>query len=174
MLLLLSSCRMNEKHKESISEKIKSIDSEEVVAPKGNQLFEGSVKLQHLQIVHGYRLKSVLVQSCDDHLGEPNLDDDKRISAISIKENTFEIEFSVVENCCSDFLCEAEIVNESTLNILYHAFGTHCSCACKFEMKYSFTIEHDYLQEINKTPTKITHVQFNGNTDSRVAINRDK
>jgi len=141
-----------------------------IIAPKGNQLFKESVKLRYLQTVNGYVLTSTNLKPCENSGGGiENPDDDKKVTKITLKEDAFSIDFSIVENCCSTFLCEAEIINESTLNIIYHPFGSNCSCNCKFELNYTFTID-DSLEEIGQKRTTIKYIQFNNDLTSRVVF----
>ncbi len=148
-----------------------AMDGFEVLAPKGSQVFSESVKLRYLRY-DGYFLQKVQVSPCEesgDGTQDPN--DDKKIKSISFKDNTFTIEFSVVENCCSEFLCEAELVNTSTLNIVYQAFGRECSCNCKFTLKYTFEI-NDFREQIGEKRTPISHIQFNNDRNSRIAFKK--
>ncbi|WP_420574731.1 hypothetical protein [Kordia sp.] len=159
--------------KSKVQEKVISVDSTitdnvQVIAPKGNQIFEESEKLRFLRIVNGYILKSINVEECEDsdeNLGTPY--PDKIVNEIVFEKNSFTVKFSAVENCCSEFLCEAEIINKSTLNIIYQAFGRHCSCNCKFNLEYTFLIDSS-LEDIGQKRTKITHIQFNNDPTSKV------
>ncbi len=172
LLLFLASC-------ETIIEQEKSINKEKeeeilstLIAPKGSQLFKESAKLQYLQNVNGYILTSTEVKPCENSGGGvENSNHDKKVKEITLTENGFIIDFTIVENCCSEFLCEAEIVDETTLNIIYHPFGNHCSCNCKFEIKYTFTIDNS-LEEIGQQVTEINYVQFNNDTSSRVKFEK--
>ncbi|QHI36624.1 hypothetical protein IMCC3317_19870 [Kordia antarctica] len=139
-----------------------------IIAPKGSQIFDESVKLRYLRTVNGYRLTAIKVDECEDSDDSIEVaNSDKTISEITFKEDSFSITFSAVENCCSAFLCEAEIIDKATLNIIYHPFGRHCSCNCKFEMEYTFTFD-DALEEIGQKRTVIKYVQFNNEPTSRV------
>ncbi|WP_046756897.1 hypothetical protein [Kordia jejudonensis] len=174
LILLLISCEKNNTQKETVKKEVQQEIQSIVISPKGNQLFTESVKLRYLQNVDGYVLTSAAVSSCENSGGGiENPDDDKKITKITNAEDRFLIEFTVVENCCSEFLCEAEIVDETTLNILYHPFGNHCSCECKFEMKYTFTVNTS-LEAIGEKLTEITHVQFNSDTSSKVTFKHKK
>ena len=143
-----------------------TFDKLNVIAPKGSQLLSESVKIRNLGF-DGYTLQKVEVSECEesgDGTQDPN--DDKKIKSISFKDNTFTVEFTVVENCCSAFLCEAELVSKSTLNIIYHAYGRHCTCYCKFMLKYTFE-KNDFLENLGEKKIPITHVQFNSVRSSR-------
>lgn len=143
-----------------------------ITAPKGNQLFKESVKLRYLQGVNGYILTSVKVKPCENSGGGvENPDDDKNLTEITFDKDTFTVDFSIVDNCCSEFLCEAEMIDESTLNIIYHPFGRHCSCYCKFEMQYTFTFD-DSLEEIGQKRTVIKYIQFNNDSTSKVEFKK--
>ncbi|EDP97748.1 hypothetical protein U8527_05340 [Kordia algicida OT-1] len=140
----------------------------EIIAPKGSQVFSESVKLRYLSILHGYILRSINVSECEGTDVDLGIEDqDKSINSLSITKDAFTVQFSVVENCCSAFLCEAEIVEETTLNIIYQPFGRHCSCNCQFDMEYTFQID-DTLEDIGQKLTKIKHIQFNNEPTSKV------
>lgn len=108
---------------------LKSKESEsEVIAPKGNQIFQNSKKLHELKWENGYTLNSIEVLECSDSVNNENIVElDKKIHNIVINEDSFTISFKAVENCCSKFLCEAEM-NDNTLNIIYNVYGSQCSC----------------------------------------------
>lgn len=172
LLLFLVSCETIIKQDKSINKEKEEEILSTLIAPKGSQLFKESAKLQYLQNVNGYILTSTEVKPCENSGGGiENPNDDKKIIKITSNGKMFSIDFSIVENCCSEFLCEAEIVDETTLNIIYHPFGNHCSCNCKFEIKYTFTIDNS-LEEIGEQITTIKHVQFNNDISSRVKFEK--
>ncbi|MFK7750868.1 MAG: hypothetical protein AB8B65_20935 [Kordia sp.] len=149
----------------------KAMEKLPVIAPKGSQVFTESVKLRYLRY-DGYWLKKIEVPDCEesgDGTQDPN--DDKKIKSIKYTDDGFLITFTVVENCCSEFLCEAELVNKSTLNIIYQSFGRECSCNCKFTLSYDFEV-NDLREQIGEKRIPITHIQFNNEPTSKVAFKK--
>lgn len=155
---------------ESNVDKIDSIKQKEsepkVIIPKGTQVFRNSEKLYDLKWGNGYILKSIEASECDNSVdGKDDFAKDKKIQNIIIEENSFTISFKAVENCCSKFLCEAEL-NNNTLNIIYHSFGSHCSCNCVFDISYTFNFNESF-EDINAERTEIENIILNGNLESK-------
>ncbi|WP_298239442.1 hypothetical protein [uncultured Algibacter sp.] len=146
---------------------LKQKESEpKVIAPKGTQIFQNSEKLYDLDWGNGYILKSIEVTECDNSVdGKDDFALDKKVQNIIIKEDSFIISFKVVGNCCSKFLCEAEL-NNNTLNIIYQAFGSHCSCNCIFDMTYKFNFNESF-DRINVERTEIKNIILNGDLESK-------
>lgn len=76
--------------------------------------------------------------------------------------DTLTIEAQVIANCCHNFLGEAEVVGNDTLNLVYTSYGGFCSCACMFSLRYKFdtTFEADYhiLNRVTINGSEITGV----------------
>lgn len=178
LIVSLISCNKKEKQTELLDkttvesninqvDTLKSKESDpEIIAPKGTQIFQNSKKLHELKWENGYLLNSIKVLECDDSAeNENNIRLDKKIQEIIINEDSFTISFKAVENCCSKFLCEAEI-NDNTLNIIYNVYGSQCSCYCLFEMSYTFGF-NVRLEEIEVEKTKIKYIILNGDEKSK-------
>lgn len=174
----LISCNKKEKQTEIIDktstglkvEKIDTLKQKEsemkVIPPKGTQVFRNSEKLYGLKWGNGYILKSIEISECDDSIdSEEDYSKDKSIQSIVINDESFIIKFKAVENCCSKFLCEAEL-NDNTLNIIYNAYGSHCSCNCIFDMSYTFNYNTSF-EEIDAERTKIKNIILNGESESK-------
>ncbi len=172
------SCNKKEKQAENVDKiiiesNVKKVDTlkEEdskikVVPPKGTQIFHNSEKLYGLKWGNGYILKSIEVSECDNSVdGEDDYTKDKEIQNILIDKKSFTISFKALENCCSKFLCEAEL-NKKTLNIIYHSYGSHCSCNCIFDISYTFN-HNESFEDINAERTKIKNVILNGDLESK-------
>ena len=180
-LLLLVSCKKEpsiapikkEANVQAVSAEIDSTtkDSTAIIEnavqrPHGNQIFSNSQKLRTLKYVNGYLLQSISVQECENTLDGLGEDDtyDHKITDIILKDGLFTVNFKVVENCCSHFLCEAEIEN-NTLNILYYPYGRFCSCECIFEMSFTFEIDQDMSDILEKT--EIKYVMLNSYKETK-------
>ena len=94
---------------------------------------------------------------------------DKDIISITQESYSFQINFKAFENCCSQFLCEAEFINSSTLNIVYQAYGKQCFCNCLFELSYNFEFITEF-EGIEAKRNEITSIVFNGDLNSKVEI----
>lgn len=139
-----------------------------IIAPKGNQIFENSEKLYNLKWENGYILKSINISECDNsNTDEGIYKFDKKIDSISFTNDSFTINFKAVENCCSEFLCEAEIINNDTLNIIYNAYGSHCYCNCLFDMSFKFSY-NNRLDDIKVERTNIKSIILNNNLNSKI------
>lgn len=149
----------------STADSLLRIKENAIIAPKGSQLFQNSVRLRGLLYGDGYILDSIIVEPCDEFVDD---DRETKINNISKGKNTFIIDLSAIVNCCSEFLCEAEIkMNSNELNIIYHEFGRHCSCICQFDMKYYFSIS-EHLKEIGNRETPIKYVLINDYQSTRM------
>lgn len=139
-----------------------------IIVPKGNQIFENSEKLYNLKWENGYVLKSINISECDNSNTDEGIYKlDKKIDSITFTKDSFTITFKAVENCCSEFLCEAEIINNDTLNIIYNAYGSHCFCNCLFDMSFKFSY-HNRLDDIKIEKTNIKSIILNNNLNSKI------
>jgi hypothetical protein len=63
-----------------------------------------------------------------------------QILAIYQMKNSLNIELKYWGNCCHSFLCDIEVKNETTVNLIIHGYGaTYCSCDCCYGLTYHFT-----------------------------------
>lgn len=147
-----------------------SSPTQTVIQPKVNQIFENSKRLNNLKWSNGYILKSIEVSDnskCENT--ENDYKYDKDIISITQESNSFQINFNAFENCCSQFLCEAEFINSSTLNIIYQTYGKQCFCNCLFELSYNFEFNTEF-EGIEAERNEITSIVFNGDLNSKVEI----
>lgn len=63
-------------------------------------------------------------------------------------------------------MCEAEIINNDTLNIIYNAYGSHCFCSCLFNMSFQFSYNNK-LDDIEVKKTNIKSIVLNNNMNSK-------
>lgn len=178
IFLLCSACQRHKKTTDKFAPLVSVQDTDTttsspthaVIKPKGNQIFENSKRLNILKWSNGYILRTVDVS--DNSKCESTENDykyDKEIISITQESNTFQINFKAFENCCSQFLCEAEFINSSTLNIIYQAYGTQCFCNCLFELNYNFEFNTEF-EGIEANRNEITSIVFNGDLNSKVEI----
>jgi hypothetical protein len=80
-----------------------------------------------------------------------------RISSLNYIDSNLNLEVAIMANCCSSFLGEIEIIDDSTLNLIYTENGGECFCSCCFTLNYSI--------QCNKNPFK--KFKLNGQTIER-------
>jgi len=64
--------------------------------------------------------------------------------------NELTIDVSVIANCCHEFLGEAEVLNDDTLNLIYTSYGGFCTCSCVFTLRFIFNTEMESNYNILK------------------------
>ncbi|WP_138434538.1 hypothetical protein [Winogradskyella algicola] len=157
---------------EVIIDTVHEIKKHKIIAPKGNQIFENSEKLYKLKWENGYILKAINISECDNsNTDEGIYKFDKKIDSITFTNDSFTINFKAVENCCSEFLCEAEVINDATLNVIYNAYGSQCSCNCLFNMSFKFSY-YNRLDDIKVPKTNIKNVVLNNNSNSKIKFDK--
>ncbi|WP_426430271.1 hypothetical protein ACPX19_12130 [Winogradskyella sp. HB-48] len=158
--------------KEIIIDSVRTIKEQKIISPKGNQILENSEKLYNLKWKNGYILESINISQCDNsNTGEIIHKFDKKIDSIIFTNDSFTISFKAIENCCSEFLCEAEIINNDTLNIIYNAYGSHCFCNCLFDMSFQFSY-NNRLDDIEVAKTNIKSVVLNNYLSSKAKFEK--
>jgi hypothetical protein len=76
-------------------------------------------------------------------------------------------------NCCQSFACDMELVNDSTLNLSYISYGTHCACTCGFYLTYNIVV--DWLDEDYKERfMKLKFITLNGRTKNKFELGNTK
>ena len=96
---------------------------------------------QNQQIAKGYGLylDSVSMMPCK-HEGGKIPDMKNQVLVISQQADSLTIEIKYWGNCCHSFLCDIEVKNETTMNLIIHGYGaTYCSCSCCFGLTYHLT-----------------------------------
>lgn len=92
----------------------------------------------------GFNLKEFTISPCNSESKGNIL---HRISSLNYTDNNLNLEIAITANCCSSFLGEIEVLNDSTLNLIYTEYGGECFCSCCFTLNYSI--------QCNKNPLKI-------------------
>jgi len=125
--------------------------SEKIEYKTDTLLFEGTNTRQILhgtmvlpwtlnqQVAKGYGLYLDKVTSTECLEGRP---DNVAEEIISIQEtdSTFIVDIKIYRNCCHHFLCDVEIVNGNTINLIQQGYGAmYCGCECCFGMTYHFS-----------------------------------
>ncbi len=73
-------------------------------------------------------------------------------------DSTLVVSANIYANCSHKFLGEIEIVEENTLNLVYHGYGGYASCGCCFGLTYTINI----FRDDDKRYTKVKYVTIGG------------
>jgi hypothetical protein len=91
-----------------------------------------------------------IIQECDNTTDPRTFKEYPKFISTSRVGNTLTIDVSIIANCCHNFLGEAEVVGNDTLNLVYTSYGGFCSCECCFTLRYKFdTSMEDMYQVLN-------------------------
>lgn len=84
-----------------------------------------------------------------------------KVKAFSKTNDRLILEYQVVENCCQSMLYDMEIIGDSTLNLLYYSYGTHCACNCVYNVR--FEVDISFLEKERKENfKKLKKISLNG------------
>ncbi|WP_375559906.1 hypothetical protein ACE193_19585 [Bernardetia sp. OM2101] len=88
---------------------------------------------------------------------------------ISENDTTLNITWQIIDNCCFSFLGDFEMVNDSTLNCIYHSYGkTHCACDCENKITYQLNKVKGYEEDYKK----LKYISLNGTLLSKFPKNK--
>ncbi|WP_397362379.1 hypothetical protein [Olleya sp. R77988] len=150
ILIFSYSCK-NQSEKKLESEPITKIDSTEIESVKKFELSGTTILPSTInqQIAKGYGLylKSVKITECDNESEPTGIEE---VIEIIETDSTLIIKTKINGNCCHDFLCDINIINDNTINLIHHGYGeSYCSCNCCFGLTYEFsTMRIDNYQKI--------------------------
>ena len=87
-----------------------------------------------------------IIQECDNNTDPKTFKDYPKFTEVKRDSNELIIDVAIVANCCHNFLGEAEVVGNDTLNLVYTSYGGFCSCNCCFILRFRFdtTMEEHY------------------------------
>jgi hypothetical protein len=69
------------------------------------------------------------------------------INSVLITDSSWYFDLTIIANCCHYFLGDASHIEDSILNLIYHAYGgSYCACNCCFGLQYYFNSE-DYMED---------------------------
>lgn len=103
-----------------------------------------------------------VLSECNESVDRKTFNQYPKFVNVERKLDTLIIDVSVVANCCHNFLGEAEVVNETTLNLVYTSYGGFCSCNCIFTLRYKFNtfFEKNYqiLDSVKINGSNVEHI----------------
>ncbi len=108
----------------------------------------------------GYKLISVLPSPCNESLSEKPVKN--RISGKYFKNDTLTIKTTFIANCCTYFLGEIQIINDTSLNLIFTNYGGECFCFCCFELTYKVITKDNKVNtyQLNGRPVIETNQVF--------------
>ncbi|MGC4103773.1 hypothetical protein [Ferruginibacter sp.] len=107
--------------------------------------------------VHGLFLEELSSTECL----QPALEKPLPTTITAVKQtndSTLMMSVNVDENCGYHFLGEIEVINNNTLNLVYHGYGAFASCNCCFGLTYKIALVKDEDYKFNK----LRYVTVNG------------
>ena len=123
----------------------------------GTTVLKASEKNMEARWVHGLWLDDLKSSECL----HPQSETPSPTEITSIKQlndSILIITANINANCGYNFLGEIEIIEDNTLNLIYHGYGGYASCNCCFGLTYKLVIFKD---EENKFD-KLKYVAING------------
>lgn len=91
-----------------------------------------------------------------DRISDGCMPDSDQILFIEKSDSTLTIKANISGNSCHSFLCDVKIVNDNTLNLITHEYGTYCACLSSYLLTFKFN-----LMEFANLD-KIKNVSING------------
>ncbi|MHB1278838.1 MAG: hypothetical protein ACYC1Q_10605 [Bacteroidia bacterium] len=65
----------------------------------------------------------------------------EEVNLVTQSDSTLIISLSILGNCCHSFLCDVQVVNDSTINLIQYGYGaSYCACTCCFGLSYEFSL----------------------------------
>ena len=116
--------------------------------------------------VLGYGIHASSIEAeCKKNKRRIELRENKLVNWVKT-DSSLIFEYEVVENCCYSFLCDMEILNEKTLNLIYHGYGSICGCTCVHNLKYELSL--DFLDdEYEENFMKLTNFTLNNELNTK-------
>jgi hypothetical protein len=135
-------------------------------SPNARQILFGTTILpmtfnQQMAKNYGLYFDSVALTPCSQQLGKKPDMQNQVVTANQV-EDRLTIAIKYWGNCCHSFLCDIEVQNESTINLIIHGYGAmYCDCSCCYGLTYHFsTMKVDSFD-------KLEFVTINGNEDTK-------
>jgi hypothetical protein len=123
---------------------------------EGTTVLTSSEKNLESRWVYGLGLNRISVTPCQSS-GE-KVTPTTITSIKQLNDSMLVIKAMISANCGYDFLGEIEVVSDSTLNLIYHGYGSYASCSCCFGLTYEIEIMRDPDYDMRK----LKYVTVNG------------
>jgi len=115
---------------------------------------------------YGLYLQNVTLSPCSNgELGEVKMK--SQVVSVLTSEKDWKIEIKHIGNCCHEFLCDVEIIDKETVNLVALGYGaTYCFCDCCFGLVYEF--ETMAMPELDS----LKYVMINGDLQAKTLIKK--
>lgn len=130
----------------------------------GSTVLVGSNRNMESCIMHGYCLDQIIKHPCLDVMTETP--GETKIKNIEQRNDTLIIALQYYENCALDFLGEIELLDNNTLNIVLHEYGSFASCMCTFDIDCFIIIAKEDIPE----PVQIRYVTINDQKSTKIEL----
>lgn len=97
-----------------------------------------NTRSQQFLKAYGLVLDKVEKSDCKNQ-GERVYSSQNKINSVAETDSTLIVDVTIAENCCFDFLCDAEVDTSGVVNLKFQGYGTYCACDCCFGLIYHFT-----------------------------------
>jgi len=94
-----------------------------------------------------------IINECDHYIDSHTSGNYPKFIEISRDQNRLIIDCEIMANCCHNFLGEAEVIGQDTLNLVYVSYGGFCSCNCSFTLRFIFDTAMEEQYQILKYVT---------------------
>lgn len=121
------------------------------------------------QIAKGYGLflDSVAISPCANK-GQGRPDYINEVQSVISTEDSLVIQINFWGNCCHHFLCDIEIVDTNTINIITIGYGgMYCSCDCCYGLSLFFEPLNDVFEDFKK----LKYISINGDKKRELITN---
>jgi len=128
--------------------------------PTARAILHGTTVLpwtSNQQYAKGYGLYIEKVEISPCRQGERPKEQEEVISAVQT-DTTLILQLNILGNCCHSFLCDIQVINDTTINLIQYGYGaTYCACICCFGLTYEFSLMREYSEF-----DKLKNVMING------------
>ena len=112
---------------------------------------------------YGLYLQKVTFEPCQLDNG---YSDEEEIMSVTETEYKLYISIKIVDNCCYSFLCDVEVIDDKTINLITLGYGAYCACNCCFGLTFDFDILFDISEE-KENYSKLESIIINGQEKPR-------
>lgn len=119
---------------------------------------------QQIAKSYGLFLDSVSLNPCIQDFG---IMDELKSQVLGViqRKDSMSVEVNYIGNCCHSFLCDVEIQNDDSINLIILGYGDmYCTCNCCYGLKFHFTtMEFDDFK-------KLKFITINGNLNTKALL----
>ncbi len=129
------------------------------ISPAQPQILIGTTFLPNTEKMIGLINKGLspisleIIEECNRTTDPKTFKEYPKYMNVSRDKNILTIDVSVIANCCHNFLGEAEVIGNDTLNLVYNSYGGFCSCECCFTLRFKFDTSMEADHQILKFVT---------------------